>query len=53
MKYNLRKGLFLLMAIFCVGWVQAQTNTIYVSPSGDDGNQGTTGSPVKTLAKAL
>ena len=53
MKYNLRKGLFLLMAILCVGWVQAQTNTIYVSPSGDDGNQGTTGSPVKTLAKAL
>ncbi len=25
MKYNLRKGLFLLMAILCVGWVQAQT----------------------------
>ena len=25
MKYNLRKGLYLLMAILCVGWAQAQT----------------------------
>ena len=52
MKYNLRKGLFLLMAILCVGWVQAQTNTIYVSPSGTDSNAGTQENP-KSLTSAV
>lgn len=52
MKYNLCKGLFLLMAILCVGWVQAQTtNTIYVSLDGT--GSGTSTDNPTTLSSAI
>ena len=49
MNYNLRKGMYLLMAILCVGWVQAKT--IFVSPSGG-GNGQSEDSPI-TLDEAI
>ena len=52
MKYYIRKGLNLLMAILCVGWVQAQT-TIYVSPEGEDSNNGQSAESAKTLTGAV
>ena len=50
MHYQLRKAATLLIAILCVGWVQAQTKTIYVSPVGT--GDGTEGQPT-TLQAAV